>query len=48
MDGIVPHPDIMSKNQDMIIELEDTVSGKRLTLIIFSGHILDSCYIIWL
>jgi hypothetical protein len=35
MDGIVAHPDIMSKNQDMIIELKDTVSGKRLTLIIF-------------
>jgi hypothetical protein len=49
MDGIVAHPDIMSKNQDMIIELKDTVSGKRLTFFDnISGHILDSCYIIWL
>src|ERR687894_3054102 len=30
MDGIVAHPDIMTGNGDTIIELKDTVSGKRL------------------
>jgi len=30
MDGIVAHPDIMSLDECMIIELKDTVSGKRL------------------
>jgi len=39
MDGIVAHPDIMSKNEDMIIELKDTVSGKRLG---FSDNIFRS------
>jgi len=39
----------MGKNEDVIIELKDTVSGKRLfSLIISSGHISDSCYITWL
>src|SRR6188472_918879 len=41
MDGIAPHPDIMSKNQDMIIELKDTVSDKRLT---FSDNIFRSYF----
>ena len=30
MDGIVAHPDIMSLDESVIIELKDTVSGKRL------------------
>src|SRR5918992_4903422 len=30
MDGIVAHPDIMTGNGDTIIELKDTVNGKRL------------------
>ncbi|MDW0281359.1 MAG: hypothetical protein QN720_02575 [Nitrososphaeraceae archaeon] len=30
MDGIVAHPDIMSDNKDAIVELKDTVNGKRL------------------
>jgi hypothetical protein len=30
MDGIVAHPDIMSLDERVIIELKDTVSGKRL------------------
>jgi CRISPR/Cas system-associated exonuclease Cas4 (RecB family) len=39
MDGIVAHPDIMGKNEDVIIELKDTVSGKRL---VFSDNIFRS------
>src|ERR687896_57418 len=30
MDGIVAHPDIITGNGDTIVELKDTVSGKRL------------------
>jgi CRISPR/Cas system-associated exonuclease Cas4 (RecB family) len=30
MDGIVAHPDIMSLEESLIVELKDTVSGKRL------------------
>lgn len=30
MDGIVAHPDIMTGNKDTIVELKDTVGGKRL------------------
>ena len=30
MDGIVAHPDIMTGNKDTIVELKDTVAGKRL------------------
>jgi hypothetical protein len=29
-DGIVAHPDVMSSDQDLIVELKDTVSNKRL------------------
>jgi CRISPR/Cas system-associated exonuclease Cas4 (RecB family) len=39
MDGIVAHPDIMTKNGDVIVELKDTVSGKRL---VFSDNIFRS------
>src|ERR671925_121047 len=31
MDGIVAHPDIMSFEERVIIELKDTVTGRRLT-----------------
>jgi CRISPR/Cas system-associated exonuclease Cas4 (RecB family) len=30
MDGIVAHPDIMSDREDVIVELKDTVNGRRL------------------
>jgi CRISPR/Cas system-associated exonuclease Cas4 (RecB family) len=30
MDGIVAHPDIMSNKEDVIVELKDTVNGRRL------------------
>jgi len=30
MDGIVAHPDIMSDKEDVIVELKDTVNGRRL------------------
>jgi hypothetical protein len=30
MDGILAHPDILSGNRDAIVELKDTVNGKRL------------------
>ncbi|MDQ3839658.1 MAG: hypothetical protein M3297_10355 [Thermoproteota archaeon] len=30
MDGIVAHPDIMTGNRDTVVELKDTVNGKRL------------------
>jgi hypothetical protein len=32
MDGIVAHPDIMSEVEDVIVELKDTVNGKRLDI----------------
>ena len=30
MDGILAHPDIMSDEKDVIVELKDTVNGRRL------------------
>ena len=30
MDGIVAHPDVMTESMDTIVELKDTVNGKRL------------------
>jgi CRISPR/Cas system-associated exonuclease Cas4 (RecB family) len=32
MDGIVAHPDIMNEVEDVIVELKDTVNGKRLDI----------------
>jgi hypothetical protein len=32
MDGIVAHPDIMNTVEDVIVELKDTVNGKRLDI----------------
>jgi CRISPR/Cas system-associated exonuclease Cas4 (RecB family) len=32
MDGIVAHPDIMNEVEDVIVELKDTVHGKRLDI----------------
>ena len=50
MDGILAHPDIMSDQKSVIVELKDTVNGRRLDFYDSTLRIpiLDSCYIIWL